>query len=251
MSAKPIEQQLEELKPVPSARFYLRMARAPWATPVRERRWAYVAAGLTVLLAAALLIFSPQGQVMARELVSFFTRSGGDVVVVTPSLDTPTPQVGYVFDQEIAAVGRQAGFDVLEPAWLPLDPSGQALLSFDGASLEPEGNIVRIFYRYVLGGDGLTDGLVLREQQAPLSSDCTLCGMVGNSAVIESVQIGDMAGEYVQGVWKADDQGVWNWTADPYVQTLRFEKDGLAIELQFFGQEIGKAELIAIAASLK
>jgi hypothetical protein len=247
MSTKSIEDRLENTHPNPSPRFYRRMARAPWAPRTLAVRRGLAAAGAALLLAAGLLIFTPQGQVLAREITHFFTRSSANTVPVTPISQTPTQDPGFVFNQEIAEVGQQAGFSLLEPTWLPVEPNGQPILSFSGASIEPDHAIVRIFYSYY----GTTDGLVLREQPLQTEEECVLCGMVGSSALIESVQIGDSVGEYVQGVWKADDQGHWSWTADPYVKTLRFEKGDLALELQYFGQEIEKADLVAIAESLK
>jgi len=251
MSARPLEERLNNLLPIPSPRFYRRMARAAWTPAAKAQRRIVGGVGLVFLLAVALVVATPQGRAWAQEVVHFFTRSSGDMVPVTPISQTSDEDTGFIFNQEIAEVGQQAGFDLLEPTWLPVDPSGQPVLSFSGASIESEHTIVRIFYRYSLGGDDLTDGLILREQLLRTEEECALCGMVGSSALIESIQIGDSMGEYVQGVWKADDQGHWNWTADPYVKTLRLEKGDLALELQYFGMEIEKADLIAIAESLK
>jgi hypothetical protein len=184
-------------------------------------------------------------------LAHFFTRASGDSLPVTPLTQTPTQDPGYVFNGIIADVEQQAGFDVLEPAWLPVDASGGQILSLEGASIEPDTKIVRIFYRFTPGGDGMTDGLVVREQRFQTVEQCELCGMVGASAVVETVQVGDGTGEYVEGVWKADDTGEWKWTPDPYVRTLRFQKGDLALELQYFGLDVGKADLLRIAGSMK
>ena len=251
MSTKSVEEKLNSLEPSPSPRFYGRMSRAAW-TPAAITRWrTYAVAGLALALAVILLVFTPQGRVWAQEVVHFFTRTASDTLPVTPLPQTTVQDTGYVFNQAIVEVGQQAGFDVLEPAWLPVDSSGQQLLSFDGASIEEQKNIVRIFYRYSLGGDGLTDGLVLREQRFQVVHDCELCGMVGASAIVQSISIGDGTGEYVEGVWKADDNGEWKWTPDPYVRTLRWQKGDLALEIQYFGLEVEKADLIAIAESMK
>jgi hypothetical protein len=248
---KPIEEQLDHLHPSPSPRFYRRMSRAAWTSAGIARRRALAATGLTLMVTLALLAFTPQGRAWAQELLNYFTRAASDTVPITPLPQTTVQDPGYVFNQAIAEVAQQAGFDVLEPAWLPMDPSGQQLLSFDGASIEEQKNIVRIFYRYTLGGDGLTDGLVLREQRFQIVDDCELCGMVGASAIVQTVSIGDGTGEYVEGVWKADDNGEWKWTPDPYVRTLRWQKGDLALEIQYFGQEVEKADLLAIAESMK
>jgi hypothetical protein len=248
---KLLEEQLNNLQPAPSQRFYRWMGRAAWTPAARARRRAYAVTGLTLMLAAALLIFSPQGRALAQGLLHFFTHATSDTVLVTPLPQTTTQDPGYVFNKVIAEVEQQAGFDVLEPNRLPVDPSGQQILSFEGASFEPEHNIVRIFYRYALGGDDITDGLVLREQRFQTVEDCELCGLVGASAAVETVQIGDVTGEYVEGVWKVDDSGAWNWVSDPYVKTLRWQIGDIAFEIQYFGLEVEKADLIAVAESMK
>ena len=251
MSTKPIEEQLNNLQPSPSSRFYRRMARAAWTPAATTRRRTVAMTGLTFLLAATLLAFTPQGRAWAQEAIHYFTRATSDTVPVTPLPSTMTQDPGYVFNKAIAEVEQKAGFDVLEPDRLPVTSSGQQLLSFDGASIEPEHNIVRIFYRFALAGDEITDGLVLREQRFQTAEGCELCGMVGASALVETVQVGDVTGEYVEGVWKADDSGAWKWTADPYVRTVRWQKGDLALEIQYFGLDVQKADMIAIAGSVK
>ena len=208
-------------------------------------------AALALVFAIALLFAIPQGRAWAQEVIHFFSRASSDTQPVTPLPLTVTQDPGYVFNKAIADAGKQAGFDALEPAWLPVDSSGKQLLSFEGASFEPDHKIVRVFYRFALGDDTLTDGLVLREERIQTVDDCELCGMVGASALIEQIQIGALPGEYVPGVWKADDSGVWKWESDPYIQTLRWQKGGLALEIQYFGMEVEKADLIAIAKSMK
>jgi hypothetical protein len=255
MKTIPDENKIENLfanvRLTPGERFYGRMRRAAWTPTGIARRRTYVVTGLTIVLLAALLAFTPQGRAWAQEITHFFTRATSDTLPVTPLPLTVTQDPGYVFNKAIADAGHQAGFDALEPAWLPVDPSGRQILSFDGASFEPDHQIVRIFYRYALGGDDLTDGLVLREERFRTVDDCELCGMVGASALIEQVQIGAFSGEYVAGVWKADDSGNWKWESDPYIQTLRWQKGDLALEIQYFGQEVEKADLIAVAESIK
>jgi hypothetical protein len=206
--------------------------------------------GLAVLAALVLLFLllaTPIGQALAQSLLRFFTRAQSDAVPVTPITETTT----YVFNLTVVEAEGQAGFDVLEPTWLPVDGSGVGILSLKGATLEPEHNIVRIFYRYNQGGDDLTDGLLLREERFQTAHDCELCGMVGASAAVESIQIGGVTGEYVEGVWKADNSGVWKWESDSYIKTLRWQINDIACEIQYFGLELEQADLIAIAGSIR
>jgi hypothetical protein len=125
MTDEKIEQQLNALQPSPTQNFYRRMARAPWTPAAIARRRTYVVTGLTVMLVVALLAFTPQGRAWAQEILRFFTRAASDTLPVTPQPLTVTQDPGYVFNQAIANAGHQAGFDALEPAWLPVDPSGR------------------------------------------------------------------------------------------------------------------------------
>jgi hypothetical protein len=70
---------------------------------------------------------------------------------------------------------------------------------------------------------------------------------------VEQVQIGAATGEYVVGVWKADGAGNWVWEYEPYLQTLRWQANGMAFELLYMGipEAVTKADLIAMAQSLK
>lgn len=75
---------------------------------------------------------------------------------------------------------------------------------------------------------------------------------MGASASVERVQIGNTAGEYVQGVWKLTENGPI-WENDPYLQTLRWQVDGIAYELQYMGPPdmLTKDDLVKIASSLQ
>ena len=218
----------------------------------RGRRLAAVIALATLTLAVAALI-TPQGQAWAQQVLHFFTRAQSDTLPVQPWQLTPVPQTtapdpANISDasQPVSAVEQQAGFDVLEPAWLP-----QVLL-FQGATFEPEHTIARIFYRENQGGPDNTNGLVLREEPFQKTDACELCGVVGASASVETVQIGAVTGEYVEGVWNLTDSGPV-WDPNPYLKTMRWQAQGMAFELLYMGQPetVTKADLIAIAQSLK
>jgi hypothetical protein len=246
---------------------------------------------LFVLAVAAIFFATPQGRAWAGSLLRFFERAENDtlplpsdyppieVVPTRPSAPTqilglqaatpaarsePTqaPQTGTgipdpasILDAglKVKEVEDQAGFDLLEPAWLP------EVLTFAGASFDPDAGIARIFYRY-LEPFGLrenpdpimTNGLVLREEPFQTTDDCELCGVVGASAAIETVQIGEVWGEYVEGVWKYTDDGLV-WESDPYLKTMRWQSDGMAFELGYMGppDTVTEDEMIAIADSME
>jgi hypothetical protein len=159
------------------------------------------------------------------------------------------------FTLQIKEAESLAGFDVLEPAWIP------EVLSLFGAAFESEEwerkqNTVRIFYYFSSGkyGPGLeSNGIVLTQQPIHSMEDCEICDFVGADANVEEVQIGATTGEYVVGVWQADASGNWTWIHEPYLQTLRWQANGMAFELLYMGipEEVTKTDLIAIAESMK
>jgi hypothetical protein len=162
------------------------------------------------------------------------------------------------FPLSIPEAEQQAGFKLMLPEKLP------EILSFSGASYDAKLGYVQVFY---LGP--MTDGLTVNQQIALDPADCVLCDiltgdyydvqegdpdyilLVPPDANIETVQIGAVAGKYVEGVWHGTDCCGWVWEPDPYLKTLRWWKDGIAFELQYFGLDIEKADMIRIAESLK
>ena len=205
---------------------------------------------IVILLLAAAFLLTPQGRAWAQSVFQFFSRAESDTLPLqpwqlTPIPETVTPDPGYTFNLSVAEAGHLAGFDVLEPAWLP------DILSFYGASFDPEHTIVRIGYSSNRFGD-MRNGLVLREELFQRIDDCDLCGVVGDSAAIETAQIDDVTGEYVVGVWKLTENGNV-WESDPYLQTLRWQVNGMAFELSYMGvpEDVTKADLIVIAESMK
>ncbi|MHB1385449.1 MAG: DUF4367 domain-containing protein [Bellilinea sp.] len=218
----------------------------------RQKRIPRLAAAVTlaVILIAVIFFLTPQGQAMAQSFLRFFTRAESNqlppvTAQETPplSIGTPTEDPASILDAnpEIAEVRQATGFTVYEPSWIPGN------LAFAGASLEEEGKIVRIFYRYVE-----TNGLVFRQELIPLSDDCELCGVVGAEAEIKTVSIAGTDGEYVEGVWKFTDQGPV-WESDPYLQTMRWQANGMAFELLYMGppDSLSMEDMISIAESIK
>ncbi|MBN1428476.1 MAG: hypothetical protein JXB07_08825 [Anaerolineae bacterium] len=215
------------------------------ASSVRVR-YIIATAALVMTLLSAVLLFTPQGRAWAQTVLGFFTRAESDVLPVeTPVPGTDTPDTLWIFNLSISEVEQQAGFDVLEPAWLPEG------LAFTGALYEAESHMVRVSYSLQDFG---TNGVNLTEEPIPEGSEeCELCGqVVGASALIETVPIGDVMGQYVPGVWQADDAGQWNWVSDPYLQTLRWQVHGMAFELLAMAPSdiVTKADLIAMAESI-
>jgi len=198
-----------------------------------------------------ILLATPQGRVWAQDILQFFTRAQSDTLPVQPWQLTPQPTLAAgtnspdpanILEAKLSVkeVEDQSGFEVKEPSWLPEH------LSLVGATYVSQRSLVRIFYRLEE-----SNGLVLKEEFYASLDTCALCNQVGASASIETVQVGDGIGEYVQGVWKLTENGPI-WENDPYLQTLRWQTAGVAYELQYMGppEVLTKEDLVSIAKSL-
>lgn len=199
------------------------------------RRTALAALALT--MAFSLLAFTPQGRALAQGILQFFTRAETDTLPTQPTYETisESPRV-----LNAAAAEGQAGFDVLEPAFLPEG------FAFQGASYTAEINTVIQQFGYA------PEDIRLSVQQQPFTTlkDCDLCGLVGATAPVEIVRVRNVTGEYVEGVWELTDAGPV-WRNDPYLKTLRWQEEGMAFEMIFMGMELSKADLLVIAESMK
>ena len=74
--------------------------------------------------------------------------------------------------------------------------------------------------------------------------------LAGNSADIQTAQIGDLTGEYVEGVWELTDSGpVWN--PIPFAKTLRWKNDVAIFELVYNGMNLTRDDLIKLAEGIR
>jgi hypothetical protein len=172
------------------------------------------------------------------------------------------PHKSYPFS--ISEMETQIGFKLNLPGKLP---EGLALI---GARRNPERNeVVQVYYVYTNQDFRISsNGLTISQQMAPNPADCPLCDIfVGDynlqkenflrliappESNLQTVQIGDVTGKYVEGGWMCDEDPCgWKWDMSGYVKTLRWWKDEMAYELSYWGMELEKADLIAIAESMK
>jgi hypothetical protein len=200
----------------------------------------------TLAVLALLLAFTPQGRVLAQQAIQFFTHASSDTLpaqTALPTSEASTPDPASILDAHatVAEVAAQAGFTVLQPASVPDN------LTFSGASFDPNKNLTRQFFQ-----SAESNGLVVEQEPVPATNNCELCGDVGASAAIEEVSIGDVTGQYVVGTWKLTDSAT-TWDADPYLQTMHWQKDGMYFELLYMGDPgaLSKAEMISIAESMQ
>ena len=234
----------------------------------RPRRLAAVIV-LVVLLFAITLFITPQGRAWAQSAWRFFTGAESDArlaptlspgiaslqandsAVALPA-DTPQPQSSLPFQ---AACGSRAyprcslvqiqalvDFPVRQLAALPVG------WEFVGATGGPQQAL--LFYRSAEGE--------LELLQNPVTAPDPWAWPVGGSAQVEAVEIGDAAGEYVQGAWEdaGQNSGSLTWNALIPEKTLRWEADSMRYTLRFVpaksdqGIEPDKTMFVELAAHL-
>jgi hypothetical protein len=212
----------------------------------RIPRFAFVAAVLIALLAAALL--TPQGRALSQSILQFFTQAEETTVPLPPShiaAGEPEPSAPTVEPPallvSVAEAEAQVGFRVAE---LPLVPDG---LNYLGARLY--GDAVSIEYQ-TQGYDGHL--IIKQSQQGFIQSDWD---KVPAHAVVP-VKIGELDGEFTHGtfvVYAGETVGTWN--PDAPILRLRWVQDGVWFEMIRSGnaEEIAyldQAGLIELAESL-
>jgi hypothetical protein len=213
-------------------------------------RIAFAVVMLMILLTVALI--TPQGRAFAQSILQFFSRADQDRYPLQPWQMTPPVQTSTEspFKYSIAAVESLAGYDVLSPVEIP---SGMV---FIGASYDEKYHIVAQAF------GASPDYFELSIWQQPLayykscgdiSNACeNMLGgnLAGASADIQTVQLGDWPGEYVEGVWELTEDGpVWNPT--PYAKTLRWKTDEMIFELVYNGIDLTRDDLVNFAAGIR
>lgn len=188
---------------------------------------------------------------------------------LTPSVLETVSATEAAFDPHayypltIAEAKEKMGGVLLTPGYLP------EVLSFLGAKYEEETKLIYLWHPYTQPPyPESSDGLLVIEQYAPQGSDCDLCGyiqgnntqidqypigkLVSEDAVIETIQMDGFSGEYLEGIgWTGTDCCGWQWDDTPYVKRMRFRSGDMAVELILYGNDFTRADMIAIAESMK
>lgn len=215
----------------------------------------------------------------APKIVRFFIRANEDEFPVQPWQTTPmsasestrffatvnaSPGNKLNAHLTISEAEKQAGFHVLKPTVL-----FDVVSTFVGANYDPTRKIAYLFYEGEsddLSGMKNYFSLVLKEARAPITDDyCywheVFCNKVGAGAGIETVRIGDVKGEYVEGTWawvlsdSRNDNGPY-WNSTPFVKTMRWQANGMFFELDYGAQggdpdAITREYMVEIAASIQ
>jgi hypothetical protein len=265
LDEKQLEEMLENSVPAQTGRLEQRLAHAPWTPHAAARRRLINATVFAVLAAALFVAVTPQGHTFAQSILQFFVRTESDtrpvptLVSVISVTGTPEYQTSHAFPETRLPFEETCG-DLLHPrcslgeirAMVAFPVKGlQATvdgLTFEGATGGPEQVML------VYTGEHVNGGLTIAQEPASASSQQSQ--QVAASAAVETVSINGAAGEYVQGSWYSIDakDGV-SWTADPFVQTLRWEADSVLYSMVFragkdTGSKLDKDDLLYLAEQL-
>ena len=209
-------------------------------------------AALALILIVALLALTPQGRALAQTILQLFTRADQDRYPLQAWQMTPPAPASpeSLFQLSFQEAETQAGFDTLGPVEPP------AGMIFLGASYDSQHQIVAQTFGHGPESFELTLWQQPLEQHQSCGDISNYCDnitggdLVGASAQVETVQIGAVTGEYVEGVWNLTDNGpVWEPT--PYLKTLRWQTDEMVFVLTYMGMELDRDALVALAASLR
>jgi hypothetical protein len=228
----------------------------------QPRRIAFTLLIIAAVLALALI--TPQGRAFAQNILQFFVRSESDVLPVPtsepvswvdltpgvpPPTKTPLPPMA-IFASECGDFGNptctveqirnKVDFTVREPANIPEG------LYFIGATGGPDNIYLLYYYENQSGGLSIT---VERWAGAPSPET----GLVGASATVEQVQIGDLPGEYFKGSFVYEDgETTATWVPDFGIETLRWVDNGISYTMNYSYPLVAleKEGMIAIAESM-
>ncbi|MEW5871739.1 MAG: hypothetical protein AB1894_20900 [Chloroflexota bacterium] len=239
----------------------------PMKTSFAQPRRFAVGILLTVLFLAVALLATPQGRAWAQNALRFFSQASSDVRLV-PTLSATLGAIPTDDATALSQVMASSTTDILpfqdtcgsrysarcsmiqirEMVTFPVSeltelPKGWEFL---GATGGPE--LVRAYYQSETG--------MLELSQEPDGSPALNTWSVGADAVVESVVVGGVPGEYVQGAWidPGENAGAVAWDASIPERILRWEVQGIRFTLRFIpaksdkGIRPDKAMMVAFAA---
>jgi hypothetical protein len=181
----------------------------------------------------------------------------GTIPVSTP---TPAEAAEEVYPLTRQQAEEQLGYELLLPAILPEN------FQFVGIKIDAQTNIVTAFYSLSgYGGYGGGNGLLVKQailddtNSAAFSpftvdspSDVEVQPTRSMVEAFETVQVGQIDAQYVEGTWAATECCGWEWEATPYLKRLRWQSDGRGVELLYMGLPdlLTKEDCIRIAENL-
>lgn len=220
-------------------------------SPKRQSLHRTAFAILIIAILLTITFITPQGRAFAQNILHLFVRADQDRYPLQPWQMTPPAQSRSesLFQLSVQEAESLAGYDVLSPVEIPFG------MNFMGASYDVRYHIVS----QAFGRNTELIELSLWQQSLEYYQPCgdisnycdNMLGwdLVGASADVEIVQIGDLTGEYVQGTWSLTYSGpIWDPT--PYVKILRWQTDKMIFEL-VGGIEFSRDDLVALATSIR
>jgi len=215
----------------------------------RNRKLVFSAIAIIALLAAALV--TPQGRALAQSVLHFFTRAGQDRYPLQSWQMTPPAQLSSQspFQFSVQEAEARAGYDVLSLAEIPVG------MNFMGASYDAKSHMVALAFGFESASIRLSLWQQPLEYYQPCGDISKYCdhmlgsNLIGASAYLETVQIGDVTGDYVEGTWNLTDKGP-RWESTPYIKILRWQTDKMIFEV-VAGIEFDKDDLVELAASIR
>ena len=186
----------DRFSPTPSEAFYQRSF--PWKgnTTSMKKRSLYVAASMAAaFVLITLAVLSPL-RTLAQDTINLFVHSDSNTRPEAPFNPAP-PDVAATYEAGIHPASStvitdaeaQVGYDIPEPAFMP------DFLSLDTVTYSS--GQVMMDYKDTNGNNILHISILPSEE--PYQSD------VGASAQIETLTIGDVSAQYVQGLWMGQD----------------------------------------------
>jgi hypothetical protein len=230
--------------------------------PHRIPRAAFALIVIVILL--ALTFITPQGRAFAQSILKFFIRSGSDSISVptaepyqwittTPGapLPTSTPHPAEAafaakcgnFSNPTCSVEQIRGMINFPVKELGKIPEG---FYFSGATGGPDSVTLIYYYEEQNGSIAVT---IERWTGVPSPQS----DLVGSSAEVEKVQIGNLEGEYFKGIFAYNDgSDTATWDSDFGNETLRWVDGNVSYTILYFypPTPMGKEGMVALADSL-
>ncbi len=266
-----IAEMLESFQPVPSARFYHRLAAAPWMGDAHKFKRIFgglsgfiqnkslrIATAVTlvfIIVLGGFLIF-PTLQVIASQIFHYFIPEQSDQIVVPISIAQDGSILSYddpdFFSLSHSAAQEQVDFELKQI------PTETFQLDFSGAHFNPVLGAITSHYQ----GDAFTLYLT---QRPP--GGIKEYSSVGATAPVKLVQVNGHEAEFVVGGWRLSPDATLTsepnqpiqageldiyWDASLPQQALRWQADNQVYEILAFGDKnMDEEKLIRIAENLQ
>jgi len=182
---------------------------------------------LLALLAGAIYLITPQGQVTANSLWRFFQKAESNTLPL-PEINPVPAQIEGENNQQgswtrgltLSEAEELAKFKVQELKYAP-----EGYIRTDMIFNSQTQSVLQIFkFHPAQAGE-----MFILDQQLSSNGE-----PVGQNAEIEQISIGNTLVEVVNGAWfTADSSKLQEWTSESQIRTYRWQQDGFFFTLQF------------------